>query len=225
MVNIQEKSYSWYKSQVRKLGTVTPRSYMKDASMVNTIKPGGMYLFRYLPYEREYLKIWDQFPLLLPFRKWGEYFIGINLHYMPYLIRYRLLQDLSRYTTDDNYDEKTRLNLSWKLLLRFSQTAPVKGAVKKYFFSNVSRGVFMEVPYPDWTLASQLPLERFKSKNAGQSRTPQTAWKYAKQQHDKMRGESVVDKKQREYKEAVEKEIQKFKDLAKSGKKANPFII
>ena len=45
----EEKSYRWYKSQVGKLGNITPSSYMKDGKVSRGITPGKLFLFKYDP--------------------------------------------------------------------------------------------------------------------------------------------------------------------------------
>ena len=157
----EEKSYRWYKSQVSKLGNITPNSYMRDGKTSSRITPGGLYLFKYDPKLKKILNYYDVFPLVLPFDKTKDGFIGINLHYMPYMARYKLLQYLADYTNNDKYDKTTKVQISWSILKKASNTAPVKASVKKYLRNQVKSN-FLDIPYNDWMLASQLPIDRFK---------------------------------------------------------------
>ena len=89
------KPASWYQAQIRKLGSrVNPRELISEGKKVGFVIPGFMYLFGYNPKFRNELPYYDIYPLVLPFRKTNEGFIGINLHYMPYPLRLRVLDTL-----------------------------------------------------------------------------------------------------------------------------------
>ena len=134
-----EKSYKWFQSQVKQLGSkVSPGRLMQNSSqMQNSIDPGEMYLFFYDPKHKNTLPYYDTFPLVLPFRAVKDGFYGINLHYMPYLVRYRLLQNLSELATDTKYNKDTKIRISWGILNRYSRLAPIQGAVKHYLANHV----------------------------------------------------------------------------------------
>jgi len=155
----QEKSYQWYKQQVANLGKITSvNEVLKDTPLVTSIMPGEMYLFYYDPKHKDTLPYYDRLPLVLPFRKVPGGFYGINLHYLPYMMRFKILQLLSDYTVNNNGD--TRIRLSWKLLESTSRLGPAKFAVKHYLNSQI-RSKFYKIQYNDWITASQLPVEKF----------------------------------------------------------------
>ena len=158
------KSFKWYQQQVSKLGNVSENQLMKETKQTNTFVRGGMYLFAYNPKLREKLPYYDMFPLVIPFKKLDEGFLGVNLHYLPYLVRFKVLQSLSDLTTDEKLDENTRVNLSWRLMESFSKLNPIKACVKHYLTNNI-QSRFLNIPYPDWVIASQLPVENFIKKN------------------------------------------------------------
>lgn len=161
-----ERSYRWFQNQVRNLATATTsRSLMSNTQqLANSIMPGEMYLFFYDPKHKETLPYYDKFPLVLPFREVKDGFYGINLHYMPYMMRFKLLKALSDLTTDDKLDNKTKITISWKILQRFSSIAPLKNIVKHYLYNHV-QSRFLKIGYPDWLTASQLPIEMFEKAN------------------------------------------------------------
>ena len=87
-----EKSLNWYQTQVKGLADVRPEKLMKNVpDTVTRILPGNMYMFFYDAKLKDTLPFWDQFPLVLPFRKVDGGFIGLNLHYLPYTTRFKLL--------------------------------------------------------------------------------------------------------------------------------------
>jgi len=161
-----EKSYQWFQNQVKNLTNNTnSESLMKNTKQLETnIIPGNMYLFYYDPKFKDSLPYYDKFPLALPFRTVKNGFYGINLHYMPYMIRFRLLEKLTEYTTDNNLNDDTRIKISWNLLLTFSRYAPIQGSVKHYLLNHV-KSRFLKINYPDWLTASQLPIEQFEGAN------------------------------------------------------------
>ena len=79
----------------------TATQTLKDTPMVSSITPGEMYLFYYDPKYKDELAYYDRLPLVLPFRKVPGGFYGINLHYLPYLMRFRILQKLSEYSVKE----------------------------------------------------------------------------------------------------------------------------
>lgn len=155
-----EKSVQWYQSQIGRLGTINPNQLLKQGTLTNTIYPGFMYLFAYDPKLKDTLPFYDRFPLVLPFRKVPGGFYGLNFHYLPYLLRMRMLRLMHQYATDDRMDEKTKLRLNWNLIESSSRLDPIKACVKHYLNEQVvSR--FMIIPYNDWVIASQLPVDKF----------------------------------------------------------------
>jgi hypothetical protein len=154
-----QKSYTWYRNQVRNLGSgVSGLQLIRNETLTNRIKPGEMYLFMYDPKHKDTLPYYDTMPLVLPFRKVPDGFYGINLHYLPYMMRFRILGLLSDYATGK--DEDTRIQLSWRLLNSSSRLHPAKFAVKHYLNSHVKSRLY-KIPYTDWVTASQLPVEKF----------------------------------------------------------------
>lgn len=131
---------------------------------------GTLCMYFYDPKYKDKLPYYDTFPLLLPFDFDGKHFMGINLHYLYPMVRYKLLERLAQFTThpDDKggkkvYDERTRLALTWKLLSDASQFPEVKPAVKKYLYSGKHiKSNFMIIPPSDWKSAIFLPTARFK---------------------------------------------------------------
>lgn len=166
-----EKSFNWYKQQVNSLRSLSSTQLMRNTPDLTTnILPGMMYMFLYDPKHKETLPVYDKFPLVLPFRKVSDGFYGINLHYLPYLLRFKLLGALQEYTTTEKISEITRLKLSWNLLQSMSKVAPVKNTVKHYLYNQLETK-FLNIKYPDWTTAAMLPVEKFVGK------TKQDVWK------------------------------------------------
>ena len=156
-----QRSLNWYQTQIRTLKDVRPNKLMSNApELTNQILPGAMYMFFYDAKFKETLPYWDKFPLVLPFKKISGGFFGLNLHYLPYAVRFKLLGALSVLANDKTHGEDTRLLLNWKLLNSATKFAPAKASVKHYLYEHL-KSRFFKIKYPDWVTASQLPVERF----------------------------------------------------------------
>lgn len=157
-----EKSVQWYQAQIKQLGSLRPSKLMSNTpQLVNRVLPGNMYMFFYEAKLKDKLPYYDMFPLVLPFRKLPDGFMGINLHYLPYVARFKLLGILSEYASDDKMNEDTRILMSWKVLNSSSRLNMIIPCVKRYLNDQL-QSRFLKINYPDWVTASQLPVERFQ---------------------------------------------------------------
>lgn len=159
----QERSLAWYQIQVKALTSLKPDRLMSQTpGLVTRILPGKMYMFFYDAKYKDSLPYWDMFPLVLPFRKVPDGFYGINLHYLPYPMRFKLLGALTEYATDEDNPDDNKLRITWQILTTMSRVAPVKACVKHYLDENVQTR-FLNIKYPDWLTASLLPVEKFQN--------------------------------------------------------------
>ena len=172
-----DRSLNWYQIQVKNLKNVRPNTLMKSAPDLTTvIVPGNMYMFFYDAKLKDKLPYWDMFPLVFPFRKVDGGFFGLNLHYLPYPVRFKLLGYMHDLAYDSRVSEGTRLQLNWKILNSSSKYAPIKACVKHYLYSQLESR-FLKVHYPDWITASQLPVERFVGANK------QEVWRQSREKY------------------------------------------
>lgn len=169
---LQRKSKAWFDAQVASMSSVStmrPEALMRgdQASKGNTIIPGNMYMYLYDPKHKETLPYYDRFPLVLPFRQVPNGFYGLNLHYLDYGLRARLLDKLMEFRTNSRMDERTRLKFSWSLIDSASRFAPAKPCVKHYLYEHV-KSPFKAIHANDWATAILLPVEQFEKMSAMQ---------------------------------------------------------
>lgn len=158
----QQRSYTWYRNQVRNLATgVSGTQLLKNEQLSTRVMPGEMYLFMYDPKHKETLPYYDTVPLVLPFRRVPDGFLGINLHYLPYLARFNLLRDLNTLARDNRLTNDKRLMLSWQLLNSSSKYLSATACVKHYLNAHL-KSRFLKINYDDWITAAMLPVENFK---------------------------------------------------------------
>jgi hypothetical protein len=121
---------------------------------------GRMYFYFYDPKTKDTLPYYDKFPLVIPIERYPDGFLGLNLHYISPKQRVLLLDKLSTLLTDDNYDEKTRLRISYDYLSRASKMYQAKPCIKRYLFSHI-QSRFLEITADEWDIAAMLPVESF----------------------------------------------------------------
>jgi hypothetical protein len=158
------KSKGWFEQQVTLLSkqNITPNKVMAGNASANVsrIQPGYCYMFMYDPKMKKELPYYDRFPLVFPFSKTPDGFIGLNMHYLPYQYRIKLLDSLMVFKSNTRMDELTRLKYSWQIIDGISRFAPAKPCVKQYLLGHV-RSPFRKVDSADWATAMLLPVERF----------------------------------------------------------------
>ena len=90
-----KRSNGWFEQQVTKLTKqgLTPNKVLSGNpdKIVTKIMPGHLYMFMYDPKLKKELPYYDMFPLVFPYAKTEDGFIGLNMHYLPYNLRIRLL--------------------------------------------------------------------------------------------------------------------------------------
>ena len=88
----------------------------------------------------------------------------MNFHYLPYLLRLRLLESLSGYSTDfKNMTKNTKLDVSYD---RVGDMGLVKPTLKKYLWNHV-RSNFLRIDVDEAAIAVMLPVQQFKKAGVG----------------------------------------------------------
>ena len=158
------KSNGWFEKEVAMLTkqNLTPNKVLmgNPEQIVTKIIPGHLYLFMYDPKLKKTLPYYDRFPLVFPYAKTPDGFIGLNMHYLPYGLRIRLLDSLLTFKTNNRMDETTRLKYSWQLIDGMSRFKAAQPCIKQYLGGHV-KTQFRKVNSADWATAMLLPVERF----------------------------------------------------------------
>ena len=136
-----DKSFRWYLNTIRKVGLA---SYSANRAMKTDIgeftadvEIGNMYLFLYDPKNKETLPYYDAAPLVVAFRTTLDGFYGLNLHYLPPMMRMRLFGNMIDASVD-KLDEGSKIMLKWSVLKNISRFPGSNVCVKKYLYSQVS---------------------------------------------------------------------------------------
>ena len=126
----------------------------------NQFKIGMMYCFFYDPKTKATLPYYDKFPLVFPFSRTEDGFIGLNMHYLPHKLRFVLLDRLLMFKNNEKFDESTKLKYSWAAIDGMSKFALAKPCVKRYLSSHM-KSPLHNINSDDWATAMMLPVERF----------------------------------------------------------------
>jgi hypothetical protein len=157
-----EEARNWYRNLAKEYTKINESQLMRGGGERLTTRPriGSMYMYYYDAKHKDTLPYFDQFPLVFPFSKTQNGFMGINLHYLPYELRAKLMDALYDVANNKNFDEDTKLKLNYQVLNSASKFRYFKPTVKQYLTTQL-RSRFLTVHASEWDLALFLPTERF----------------------------------------------------------------
>ena len=163
-----QEARDWFRNTAMKANRITENKLLASSDiLVNRTEVGRMYLFAYDPKTKADLPYYDRFPLIFPFKALPDGFLGINMHYLPYVLRAKLMDLLYNYVSDPKLNTRARLKITYSLLQSASTNKYIKPCVKRYLFSHV-RSKFVYILPAEWDIALFLPVENFKKANVRQ---------------------------------------------------------
>ena len=145
-----KQSIEWFRKKAAQLGKTTVANVMdepeiKQVARAETEGPiGNMYMFQYDPKYRQTLPYYDAFPLVIITGARPGGFIGMNLHYLPAVLRAKLL--------DAILGNSGGAGLPQRL---------VEPTIHRYLNNHV-RSKFALVDKPEWEIATFLPTADFR---------------------------------------------------------------
>jgi hypothetical protein len=156
------KSTAWFRDKIAEFGTPKAMNLIRDGKQSSRPFFGNLNMFFYDPKFKNTLPYYDRFPLVLPIERYSNGFLGINLHYLPIPLRIRLLDELMDYSTDTNFDSKTKINANYSKLKNVKLLKPT---LKRYLAGKV-KSRFRRVDADEFTVATLLPVQRFTKSSA-----------------------------------------------------------
>jgi len=155
------QSVQWFRNKIKEFGEPSSTQLIRDGD--RTIAPtfGLLNMFFYSPKLKDKLPYYDTFPLVLPIEQYGNGFLGINLHYLSIPMRIRLLDRLTDFANDKNFDENTRINADYRALKKVNL---IKPCLKRYLTGYVKSN-FRKVEADEFIIATLLPVQRFKKQS------------------------------------------------------------
>jgi len=145
-----KQSIDWFRKKASQLGRVNRSEVLRDEQIALRNRPktgafGNMYMYYYDPKYKETLPYYDAFPLVIPMGPAAGGFYGMNLHYLPPVLRAKALDAL---LGDGNVPSKF-----------------IRPTIHRYLFSQV-RSRFALVDKPEWEIATFLPTADWRKSNA-----------------------------------------------------------
>ena len=130
----QERSISWFRKKIREFGSPTSTDLIREGKRSATPFFGRLNMFFYSPKHKDTLPYYDRFPLVLPLERYRGGFMGINMHYLPIPLRTRLLDRLYEFSSNDKFDETTRLTATYNGV---KNSPLVKTTLHRYLYNFV----------------------------------------------------------------------------------------
>jgi len=159
----------WYRDQAQKLvkggstaSGVSGESMTRSVGNRAVSNPliGNMYTFKYDPKHKDTLPYYDMYPLIFPINKAKGGILGINFHYLPPTLRAQLMDALYGATSNKDYDENTRMRISYNILNGASKYRLFRPTVKHYLTNHI-RTRLVYINPSEWDIALFLPTARF----------------------------------------------------------------
>lgn len=165
-----EESRAWFRKKAQELRRINRTALMQEdeLKLVNRQNPliGSMNMFFYDPKHKETLPFYDRFPLAIIVGPAEKGFYGLNLHYLPPVLRAKFLDGLLDLASNKRYDEKTKFQLTYNALQSSSKMRFFKPCFKHYLTAHV-KSRLARVPAPEWEIATFLPTASWE--NASQA--------------------------------------------------------
>lgn len=144
---------NWFRETIRKDKKVSQERVATDARRLGrgvNFAPGNMFTYVYDPKYKDKLPFYDVYPLIVVVEKTKTGWYGINVHYLPPILRAALFKDIGY----RNKDPK-------RVAEALARNPLTSACLKQYLASHVvSRPV--GIPKEEWEIAIQLPFEGFK---------------------------------------------------------------
>ena len=134
-------------------------SLLRKLDSVRYGKPGKMYLFHYDAKHKDTLPIWDSYPLIFVIETYKDGFLGLNMHFVPPLVRQRIFVAFLKNAMLNRKDEIMRLRLDYKISLALAGTKVLQPTIKRYLFSQL-RSPIKLVPSEYWEDILFLPFQK-----------------------------------------------------------------
>jgi hypothetical protein len=158
------QSREWFRNKMSTIKQINRAKLMKEEpiQIKNRQVVGSMFMFFYDPKHKETLPYYDSFPLVIVLKPAEGGFLGLNLHYLPPVLRAKFLDALLEVTNNNRYDDTTKFKLTYNALQRAAKMKYFKPCIKHYLTDQV-RSRFAMVPAPEWEIAVFLPTADFNS--------------------------------------------------------------
>ena len=160
-----KESRDWFMKKAKVLKGISREALMKEEPLSSSGRQiiGSMQMFFYDPKFKKTLPYYDRFPLAIIVKPAKGGFLGLNLHYLPPILRAEFLDALMDNVTSKK-SEDAKFKITTRLLASASNLEYYKPCIKHYLTTNV-QSKFAEVKAPEWEIATFLPTAMFEKAN------------------------------------------------------------
>ena len=155
------QSVAWFRNKIKEFGTPKSADLLRDGKRTSVPTFGLLNMFVYSPKLKDKLPYYDTFPLVLPIETYSNGFLGINLHYLSVPMRIRLLDRLTDFANNKQFDETTTIQANYRALKNVDL---IKPCLKRYLAGYV-KSKFRKVEADEFMVATLLPVQRFKKQS------------------------------------------------------------
>ena len=157
-----KESREWFMKKAKVIKGINREALMKEEPLDRGARRiiGSMQMFFYDPKYKETLPYYDRFPLAIIVKPAKGGFLGLNLHYLPPILRAEFLDALMDNVTSKK-SEDAKFKITTRLLAAASNLEYYKPCIKHYLTTNV-QSKFAEVKAPEWEIATFLPTALFE---------------------------------------------------------------
>ena len=155
-----DRSTEWFRQAASGIRYLNAQDVIKEqrSNAVSRIKLGHLYLFNYDALTKDVLPYYDKFPIVFVIKPMKEGFLGLNMHYLPYNYRAKLMDALYSYVTGE--EDMQRLRITYRILSESSKLKYFRPCLKHYL-NNQIRSRFIHITPNQWDTAIFLPLQKF----------------------------------------------------------------
>lgn len=167
-----KESREWFRKKSSNLRSINREALMKEDPLKkrdvskadNAELIGSMQMFFYDPKHKKTLPYYDAFPLVIIVGPAEGGFYGLNLHYLPPILRAKFLDALMG-VLGTKMTQSARRALTYKMLKKTAKMRYYKPCLKHYLTAHV-KSRFAEVQTPEWEIATFLPTAQFRKANS-----------------------------------------------------------
>ena len=168
-----KESRAWFMNKAKNMRSINRQALIKEDPLVqrNALKNlsrtglvGTMQMFFYDPKHKDKLPYYDLFPLIVVVGPAKDGFYGLNLHYLPPILRAKMLDSLMD-TANMKATDDAKFQITYKKLQAVSNLKYYEPCFKHYLTKHV-KSKFAEVPMPEWEIATFLPTAQFRKANS-----------------------------------------------------------
>ncbi len=169
---LSQKSIEWLRNRISNIRNPSVysaqiNSETKRHKSKNELVKGGLYFFYYNPKYANELPYYDQFPLVLVLDIYPDGILGLNIHYLPIIMRAAFLDKLLPLAQMNRNHQPERIRVTYDILNATNKYKEFRPCVKKYLVSHMN-SFFLEVLPTEWETSLFLPVQQFRKKTSSQ---------------------------------------------------------